>query len=184
MFCEEILYWRFGKETSQTYIQEIPFVLTPEQLTYPSAKPAVLQRDGFACLLLSDPRSSHTCRSFVSEMKPQQRPSFQPTPLLTHHGEKFNASNTSPSPLSPKPACNTQDPTGDVRIFGIFAKTESCRKGGPLLGPHRGTVCSLLTATTIFICFSKLSLINTRRLWLMAERAHRADSGRVFRLLR
>lgn len=122
------------------------------------------------------PRKPTANRSFVTERKPQERPSFQPArPLLTHHGEKFNVSNISPLPLSPNQPAISKSPQ---EMLSVEEKEVSS------LDPLRGTVCPRLTTTTIFICFSKLSVINTRRLWLQAEQEQKADLERAFRFLR
>lgn len=204
MFYEEILSWRFGKETSWTYIQEIPWFLDTWTLwlRYVIINTAVQNACGAAAgwVCLYTPFRPkvipHPCSLPARGHLPTAQ-GFPGNPLPTgallqtagHSRDLCSSHIASPDtpwrevqhaqhlPFAsvPKPACNFQEPTGDAR---------SCRKGGPLLGPPWGVVCPHLIETTIFICFSKLLLINTRKLWLEAQRAQKADLERAFRFLR
>lgn len=110
-------------------------------------------------------------------------------PLLTYHRKKFSVSNISPSPLSPSQSAFSKTPRRCWDLCDLCKKkkkkiVQKRRKEGPLLGAPWGTVCHLLTSTVVFIGFSKLSQINTRKLWLEAERVQKDDLEIAFRFQR
>lgn len=117
------------------------------QLTHPSKKLAVLQQDGFVCILLSDPKSSHTpalcmpedpfplpraslethCQQELCYRKQATAETFVPAHMASPDipWREVQCAKHLPFASVPKPASNFQEPTGDVGIFVNFA----CKNG-------------------------------------------------------